>query len=73
MFLYKKKEKKAELIVFPEAALFGYHPFDLLERESLVVQQNKALQKILKACSISWVNIYSPVRCSRRETSSIFF
>lgn len=42
-------EKKAELIVFPECSLFGYHPFDLLEREALVVQQNKALQKILKA------------------------
>lgn len=42
-------EKKAELIVFPEASLFGYHPFDLLEREALVTQQNKALQKILKA------------------------
>lgn len=42
-------EKKAELIVFPEASLFGYHPFDLLERENLITQQNKALQKILKA------------------------
>lgn len=42
-------EKKAELIVFPEASLFGYHPFDLLERETLITQQNKALQKILKA------------------------
>lgn len=42
-------EKKAELIVFPEASLFGYHPFDLLERETLVTQQNKALQKILKS------------------------
>lgn len=42
-------EKKAELIVFPEASLFGYHPFDLLEREQLITQQNKALQKILKA------------------------
>ncbi len=41
-------EKKAELIVFPEASLFGYHPFDLLERETLITQQNKALQKILK-------------------------
>lgn len=42
-------EKKAELIVFPEASLFGYHPFDLLERELLIDQQNKALKKILKS------------------------
>lgn len=42
-------EKKAELIVFPEASLFGYHPFDLLERETLITQQEQALKKILKA------------------------
>ncbi len=41
-------EKKAELIIFPEAVLFGYHPFDLLEREVLVEQQLKALNQILK-------------------------
>lgn len=40
--------KKAELIIFPEASLFGYHPFDLLERENLILIQNKALNKILK-------------------------
>lgn len=40
--------KKAELIIFPEAALFGYHPFDLLEREELIRQQEVALKKIIK-------------------------
>ncbi|AZZ38167.1 NAD+ synthase [Bdellovibrio sp. qaytius] len=45
-------EKKAELIVFPEASLFGYHPFDLLEREVLISQQDKALKKILKAIPV---------------------
>ena len=39
--------KKAQLIVFPEAALFGYHPFDLLERKKLILEQNKYLLKIL--------------------------
>jgi len=39
-------EKKAELIIFPEASLFGYHPFDLLERQQLVIQQEKALKKL---------------------------
>lgn len=42
-------EKKAELVIFPEAALFGYHPFDLLEREAIVNQQLKALQGLVKA------------------------
>lgn len=42
-------EKKAELVIFPEAALFGYHPFDLLEREAIVNQQLKALQSLVKS------------------------
>lgn len=40
--------KKAQLIVFPEASLFGYHPFDLLERKQLVHQQNRALKQVIK-------------------------
>lgn len=40
--------KKSEMIVFPEGSLFGYHPFDLLERDQLVEQQLKALKDILK-------------------------
>ncbi len=41
--------KKAELIIFPEGSLFGYHPFDLLERSSLIQQQITALKKITKS------------------------
>ena len=47
-FITRAKDKKAELVVFPEASLFGYHPFDLLERELIVEQQNKNLKELLK-------------------------
>lgn len=47
-FIVTAKEKKAELVIFPEAALFGYHPFDLLEREFLVDKQAKVLKELLK-------------------------
>ena len=47
-YINRAKEKKAELVIFPEASLFGYHPFDLLERESLVDQQNSVLKQLLK-------------------------
>ena len=47
-FILRAKEKKADLVIFPEAALFGYHPFDLLERESLVDQQSIELKKLIK-------------------------
>ncbi|MBC7743416.1 MAG: NAD+ synthase [Bdellovibrionaceae bacterium] len=47
-FVQRAKEKNAELVVFPEANLFGYHPFDLLEREVLVEQQLKTLKNLVK-------------------------
>ncbi|PIU00384.1 MAG: NAD+ synthase [Bdellovibrionales bacterium CG10_big_fil_rev_8_21_14_0_10_45_34] len=41
-------EKSADLVVFPELTLFGYWPRDLLEREFLVKEQDKALKLLLK-------------------------
>ena len=46
-YVQRAKDKKAGLVIFPEACLFGYHPFDLLERESLVDQQAKILKKLI--------------------------
>lgn len=40
--------KRCSLVVFPECALFGYHPFDLLEREELVDRQLKELERTRK-------------------------
>jgi len=47
-----KKCKEAEsngvdLVVFPELSLFGYHPMDLLERDSIVRRQQKILDELL--------------------------
>ncbi|MEK6627015.1 MAG: NAD+ synthase [Bdellovibrionota bacterium] len=47
-FVTLAKEKKATLVIFPEASLFGYHPFDLLEREVLVKHQTKVLNELVK-------------------------
>jgi NAD+ synthase (glutamine-hydrolysing) len=47
-FTKRAQEKECELVVFPESALFGYHPYDLLERTKLVLKQEKYLQKIHK-------------------------
>lgn len=40
------KKSGADLVIYPEAALFGYHPVDLLERESVVNVQLKELDRI---------------------------
>ena len=37
----RARDKKCDLLVFPELALFGYWPGDLLERKSLIKEQLK--------------------------------
>lgn len=41
-------EKKCDLVVFPELSLLGYHPFDLMERPSVIETQNQALADLVK-------------------------
>lgn len=40
--------RKCDLVVFPESTVFGYHPFDLLERKNLVERQIKEIETIHK-------------------------
>lgn len=47
-YIQRAKEKHCELVVFPESTLMGYHPFDLLERKSLVDQQIQILRDLHK-------------------------
>src|SRR5690554_2998363 len=42
----KAHSQSVDLVVFPEAALFGYHPVDLLERPDIVKKQISYLNKI---------------------------
>lgn len=44
----KAKERRCDLVVFPEAALFGYHPFDLLERPEVIDRQDQAFAALQK-------------------------
>ncbi|MBX7231988.1 MAG: NAD+ synthase [Bdellovibrionales bacterium] len=47
-FIQKSQSIGCDLVVFPEASLFGYHPCDLLERPSVVRMQLKELSKLSK-------------------------
>src|SRR5262245_20919711 len=44
-----KKEYDAQLIIFPELALCGYPPEDLIFREDFFRRVNKAMSKIQKS------------------------
>lgn len=47
-YIEHAKQRKCELVVFPECALFGYHPFDLLERSKLVAKQEAEFKDLCK-------------------------
>lgn len=47
-YVEQARQKRAELIVFPECSLLGYHPFDLLERREFIDQQLKEFQNLQK-------------------------
>lgn len=42
-YIQSAMDEKCTLVVFPESSLFGYHPFDLLERRELVQEQLKSV------------------------------
>ena len=48
-FIEQAHKDDADLVVFPEASLFGYHPCDLLERSETVDAQLKQLDLLHKA------------------------
>ncbi len=45
-YVQRAKEMKCSVVVFPECSLFGYHPFDLLERSEEVDRQEKVFQDL---------------------------
>lgn len=47
-FTQRALEMKAQLVIFPEASLYGYHPFDLLEKKQIVNEQYSVLKKLSK-------------------------
>lgn len=47
-YIHKAQERRCSMIVFPECALFGYYPADLLERPDIVDKQLKELDVLHK-------------------------
>ncbi|MBC86313.1 MAG: NAD+ synthase [Bdellovibrionaceae bacterium] len=47
-YAQKAKNNGSDLVIFPECSLTGYHPVDLLERDSVVEAQLKELERLAK-------------------------
>ena len=47
-YVRRAVERRCDLVIFPEASLFGYHPVDLLERPSLVADEERVLRELQK-------------------------
>ncbi|MEK6774256.1 MAG: NAD+ synthase [Bdellovibrionota bacterium] len=67
------KDKKCEMLIFPEAALFGYHPFDLLERAELVEMQNKYVQLLEKKIPQGIAVLFGFIRANKSKKGRPYF
>lgn len=47
-YIHKAREKKADIIAFPELAIPGYHPKDLLLKKDFITKNQKKLWDIIK-------------------------
>lgn len=45
-FIIRARDRRADVVLFPESTLFGYHPMDLLERPKVVEAQLKVLKEL---------------------------
>lgn len=74
----KARQRRCDLVVFPELALFGYHPMDLLERGAVVKGQLTELKRLAREIPegigfLIGAVIPSPKNSQRPYTNSALF
>lgn len=57
----KARDRRCDIVLFPELALMGYAPYDLLERSDVVKSQLKALQALVRKLPPGIVVIFGAV------------
>jgi NAD+ synthase (glutamine-hydrolysing) len=66
-------EKKADLVVFPECTVFGYHPFDLLERTELVEEQLACIKKFIRLLPTNIHVIFGAITFNKSKRGRPYF
>ncbi|MCB0342816.1 MAG: NAD+ synthase [Pseudobdellovibrionaceae bacterium] len=64
---------ECDLIVFPEASLFGYHPVDLLERPSIVKEQLKELKAFQQKMPKGLVALVGAITINPKQDGKPYF
>lgn len=64
---------KADMVVFPESALLGYHPFDLLERTELVTALEGAIAEIKKSVPVGVMAILGTITRNKKKLGRPYF
>ncbi len=73
VFSKQAKEQGADIVVFPEATLFGYHPMDLLGRPTVVQAELIALRKICRKLPKNILVLFGAFTLNRRRVGKPYF
>lgn len=72
-YIDRALDKHCDLVIFPESTIFGYHPFDLLERVSLVDQQLKQLTEIEKKIPVGITAVIGVITKNKAKKGRPYF
>ncbi len=72
-YIEKARQRKVDLVVFPESSLLGYHPFDLLERDDLVETLEKTMCEIQKHIPSDLAVIYGTLTRNKSKKGRPYF
>ncbi len=72
-FSAQAKDLGADIIAFPEASLFGYHPMDLLERPTVVQAQMKALNHVCRRLPKNILVLFGAFTLNQRPFGKPYF
>jgi len=70
--LSRAKESRADLVIFPELAICGYPPMDLLESEEFITNCEKAIADIASRCTGITAIIGGPSRNPSLKGKNLF-
>ena len=72
-FAERARDKKCDLVVFPELSLFGYLPADLLERRSIVDEQLRELTRLAREFPEGVAGLVGAVTPTGKKLGKPFF